>query len=46
MFVLRLHLLGQGEGVGEAGHLVVTGGDVGGVALGRGVTVEVCHVME
>ena len=35
--------MGEGEGVGQAGHLVVTGGDIGGVAgLGRGVTGERC----
>ena len=40
---LGVRLLGEGEGVGQAGHLVVTGGDVGGVAgLGRGVTGERC----
>lgn len=41
--VLRVRLLGEGEGVGQARHLVVTGGDVGGVAgLGRGVTAARC----
>ena len=40
---LGVRLLGEGEGVGQAGHLVVTGGDVGGVAgLRRGVTGARC----
>ena len=40
-------LLGEGEGVGQAGHTVVTGGDVGGVAgLGRGVTAARCVIGE
>ena len=44
IFALGLRLLSKGEGVGQAGHLVVAGGDVGGVAgLGRGVTAALCH---
>ena len=45
IFAFGLDLLGEGKGVGQAGHLVIAGGNVGGVAgLGRGVTAAIlCH---
>ena len=43
VFWLSLQVMGEGEGVGQAGHLVVTGGDEGGVAgLGGRVTAAQC----
>ena len=43
VFWLSLQVRGEGEGVGQAGHLVVTGGDEGGVAgLGGRVTAAQC----
>ena len=39
IFCLSLQVLGEGEGVGQTGHLGVTGGYEGGVTgLGGGVT--------
>ena len=43
IFGISLQVLGEGEGVGQAGHLVVTGGYEGRVTgLGGGVTAAKC----